>query len=305
MHGSHEGASSHGVADSHVLVRFDHASNEGVIDRVVEEDSAEGRAPLTTSADSGEYGTLKSEFQVRIWHDDRGVVASELEDGVTEAAVDVSADAAAHSSATREGDEGHARVLHHGISDGRAIASDDRHDAVEAIGFQHVRDDFTEGDGDHGNGISTLPDDLVTAYERKGSVPAADSDGEVEGSDDADVANGVPDLHHKVAGALRVQNFAVDRSGHTDSHIADIDELLHLAETLRADLAHLESDEGAESVLLCSESLSDLSDDLAADGSGRGLPPGLLLGHSLDALLIVRDRGALGLRHQLVVVGVA
>jgi len=68
-------------------------------------------------------------------------------------------------------------------------------------------------------------------------------------------------------------DLARDRAGEADGEVADVDELLHLANALGADLAHLEGDQVAEGLALGAQRLADLAHDLAAAG-GRHLRGG-------------------------------
>ena len=68
-------------------------------------------------------------------------------------------------------------------------------------------------------------------------IPAPDGDREVEGGDHADETERMPLLHHAMAGTLRCDREAVELARKTDREIADIDHLLHFAETFLQNLA--------------------------------------------------------------------
>ena len=59
VHGAHQGASSHGVANGHSSVSLDHTGNEGVVDGLVEVDSSQRGASLAASANCGEDSSLE------------------------------------------------------------------------------------------------------------------------------------------------------------------------------------------------------------------------------------------------------
>ena len=96
--------------------------------------------------------------------------------------------------------------------------------------------------------------------------------GEVERRDHGDDAGGVPGLHQAVAGSLGRHRAALELTGEADGEVADVDHLLHLAERLGADLAHLELDEVGEVVLVLLEQATEPPDDRAADRGGHGPP---------------------------------
>ena len=137
-------------------------------------------------------------------HDDCCVVAAQLEDSLTEASVDVSADVATNSCGASEGDQRNTWVLNHSVSDVGAISCDHSYHTVEAVLLQDVTDDSTESDSHKRHGLSALPNDLIAADEGESSVPSHDSAREVEGCDHTDVSDRIPDLHHEVSGPLRI-----------------------------------------------------------------------------------------------------
>lgn len=65
------------------------------------------------------------------------------------------------------------------------------------------------------------------------------------------------------------QHLAGDGAGQADGQVADVDELLHLADALGADLAHLQGHEVAQRLALGAQGLADLAHDLAAAGGGH------------------------------------
>ena len=132
-----------------------------------------------------------------------------------------------------------------------------------------------------------LPQAAVAADPGQGRVPGPHRDREVEGADDADHAQGMPLLHHAVLGPLALQGRAAQVAAQADGEVADVDHLLHLAQTLGVDLAHLQADQGAEHVLLGAQGLAHLPHDLAALGRRQFAPD---------------QEGLAGLLHDLVVV---
>ena len=178
----------------------------------MQEDSSERCASLSASSNSREDCALEGEFKVGIWHDDGCIVATKLKDGLSEAAMDISTDSTTHSGGAGEGDKGDTGILNHGSTDVGTVTGDDSHNTVEAIGLENISDHFAKGDSDERCGLSSLPDDLVTTDHGEAGVPAADSNWEVECCDNANVTDGVPDLHHEVTGTLRVEHLAINGS---------------------------------------------------------------------------------------------
>ena len=80
-------------------------------------------------------------------------------------------------------------------------------------------------------------------YHRDGVVPAVGGHGEVEGRDDADDAERVPALEQRVPGALAGNDAAGQHAGQPHGVVADVHVLLHLADPLGQNLAHLEADQ--------------------------------------------------------------
>ena len=69
---------------------------------------------------------------------------------------------------------------------------------------------------------------------------------------------------------LRREGLTGEGAGETDGVVADVDELLHLADALLGDLAHLERDQRAQVLEVLPQLVADLSDDLSSLG-GRHL----------------------------------
>ena len=54
VHGAHESVRGHWVSNDHICVRLDHSGDESIIDGLVQVDSPQSSAPLTTCAHSCE-----------------------------------------------------------------------------------------------------------------------------------------------------------------------------------------------------------------------------------------------------------
>ena len=77
--------------------------------------------------------------------------------------------------------------------------------------------------------------------------------GKLNARDDADDAERMPLLVHAVARPLAVHRQAVELARQADREVADVDHLLHLAQPLGEDLAHLERDQPAERLLVLAQ----------------------------------------------------
>lgn len=78
---------------THALLKgwigLDHASNEIVIDILVNKQSSQRRAPLSTRAHRSKDRTLEGKLQITVRHDNCRIVTSKLEDRFTEPSVDL------------------------------------------------------------------------------------------------------------------------------------------------------------------------------------------------------------------------
>eukprot|EP00760_Papus_ankaliazontas_P028430 PhM_4_TR3707/c0_g1_i1/m.62848 len=255
--------------------------------------TAARRAALAAGTDSTEEDPAGDHLEVGVGHNDDGVVATELKQGAAEATGNDLADLLTGSTAAREAHERDARVLDEGLADVGTAAGQRGDGGVDVVAEQHALDDLLRGDGAQVRRGGALPDLRVAADHRDGRVPAGDGDGEVEGGNNADDAEGVPLLHHEVARALRRQHLAGDLARVTARQVADVDVLLHLADALGEDLAHLQGEQLAERVAHLAELIADLAHDLAAGGRGHRRP--LLEGacRVAGAAVVVGGRGEL------------
>ena len=125
-------------------------------------------------------------------------------------------------------------------------------------------EDGLGGEGGEGSLFGGLPDDGVAADEGEGGVPAPDGDGEVEGGDDADDAEGVPGLHHAVLGALGGNGEAGELAREAGGEGADVDHLLDFAVAFGEDLAGFDGDEAAEGFEVGAKLFAEEADEFAA-----------------------------------------
>ena len=101
--------------------------------------------------------------------------------------------------------------------------------------------------------LRRLPHQGVAADQRDRGIPRPHRDGKVECGDDADDTERMPGLHQPVAGTLGGDGLAVQLARQPDGELADVDHLLHLAESLRGDLSGFDGDQRGEIVLVLDE----------------------------------------------------
>lgn len=167
----------------------------------MQQQSSGGGATLTASTNGSEENAAEGHLNVGIVHHNDGVVATEFEDGATEAAVDGLADSATDGGRASEGDQVQALVLSQQFTNATTVT---RNSAVNTVGnVESIKDALNDlGDGQRAQAgrRGALPDLAVAANERNSHVPAEDSHGEVEGGDDSDHAERVPHFHNQVVG---------------------------------------------------------------------------------------------------------
>lgn len=179
---------------------------------LVDDKSPQGGAALSAGAHSCEGAGLEGQFQVGVFVDDCCVVSAQLQQDPPEALLHLAPHDRTHPARPREGDQRDAVVFAHGLSDLRASLQDGEHVGVDVVLAEDLADDLGCGDGDEGGGGGALPGDRVSADEGDGRVPGEDRVGEVEGRDDTDSPDGVPDLHHEVVLSLGVEDLSSDGS---------------------------------------------------------------------------------------------
>ncbi len=266
------------VADGDVFVDAPEFGEELLVDRVVDEQAAEGGAALAGGAHGREGDGAEGEVEVGGGADDAGVVAAELEQGAGEAGGETGADEAAHAGGSGGGDEGDKRGVDEGFAGGVIADEEGAQVGGEIAGvlfgelFGGAEEEGVGGEGGERGLFGGLPNDGVAADEGEGGVPAPDGDGEVEGGDDAGDAEGVPLLHHAVVRALGGDGDAADGAGEAGGVDADVDHLLDLAAAFGEDLAGLDGDEAAEGVEVGAELFAEEADELSAAGHGDLAP---------------------------------
>lgn len=70
------------------------------------------------------------------------------------------------------------------------------------------------------------PYNQVSSYQSDGCVPSKDRVGKVKGGNDSNDSQGVPLLHHEVAGPLGGEDAPVQHAAEADRVVADVDKLL-------------------------------------------------------------------------------
>ena len=140
---------------------------------------------------------------------------------------------------------------------------------VDVVSLQDTGHHVCKGNAGERGGGGALPHVGVASNEGEGKVPAGNSDGEVEGGNDADHAAWVPLLHEGVVGALGREDAAVDGAAEAKGKVANVHVLLHLAAGLGQDLAVLEGEQLGEGLNVRAQLLTNLAHNLAAGRHGQ------------------------------------
>ena len=240
----------------------------------MDDEPAQRGAPLPGRADRGEDDRPDRQVEIGGGRDDHRIVAAELEDRPAETRGDLWADDRAHAGRTGGRDDRHVPGLDQGFANRRS-ADDDLREPVRSVGAEALEravQDLHGRERRERRLFRRLPDDGVAADERERRVPGPDCDREIEGRNDRAGPERMPGLGHAMAGALRGDDESVQLPRKADGEIADVDHLLHFAETLRNDLAHLQGHQRAEGVLRSAQFLAEQAHELAA-ARRRNLAP--------------------------------
>ena len=239
---------------------------------VVDDETAQAGAPLPGRADGGEGDASNGEVEVGRGSDDRGVVATELEDQPTEPAGDDRSDGAAHP---RRPGRRHDRDVGVGGERGADVGSSVQ-DLIEAAGSPELDGGLLEQRIARQCGqrrlVRRLPQHRVAGDEGEGGVPRPHRNREVERRDHGARAHRMPRLHQAVAGPLAGDREAVQLARQADGEVADVDHLLDLTETLGADLPGLDRDQLAELGLVGAQQLTEPADQPATHRRRRRSP---------------------------------
>src|SRR6516162_9670108 len=118
-----------------------------------------------------------------------------------------------------------------------------------------------------------LPDHGIAANDCESRIPRPDRYREIEGGDDAYGTERMPLLHHSVVWPFAGNGEAIELTRQADCEVADVDHLLHLAESLGADLAGLYGDKLAKRRLERAELFPQEPNEFATLRCGHRAPP--------------------------------
>src|SRR6516165_11406213 len=118
-----------------------------------------------------------------------------------------------------------------------------------------------------------LPDHGIAANDRESRIPRPDRHREIEGGDDAYGTKRMPLLHHSVVWPFAGNGEAIELTRQADREVADVDHLLHLAESLGADLAGLYGDKLAKRRLEHAKLFAQEPNEFATLRCGHRAPP--------------------------------
>src|SRR6185437_14792620 len=110
------------------------------------------------------------------------------------------------------------------------------------------------------------------ANQSEGGVPAPDGDGEVEGRDDADDAEGVPRLHHAMLCTLGRDGETGELAGEARGKGADVNHLLNFAVAFGENLSGLDGDEAAQGLALGAQLFGKKANEFSSPWCRNGAP---------------------------------
>mmetsp|Transcript_25653 Transcript_25653/g.64412 ORF Transcript_25653/g.64412 Transcript_25653/m.64412 type:complete len:322 (-) Transcript_25653:311-1276(-) len=287
-----QGAFFQGITDGKRRVGLGETSHHLVVYLLVNDQATSRSAPLTSCTHRGKGDTSHGHVQIRIFVHDHCVVTAQLQKRLAKASSHSLTDLTSDSSATGEGEQVHPTVIGHGLTDLGGATGERTHRTGQSVAFEHASDDALSGHTAETHRRGRLPQGAVTAHHAECTVPAVDGDREVERRDHTHQAHRVPVLVHLVAGTLRRDHLAVEHAAQTHGVVADVHVLLHLANALHEDLAHLQRLEFAERIQILAQLVTDLTDDLATLGGGQVTPLSLGLVRLRDGLLVFVNGGS-------------
>lgn len=169
---SDKGVRGHGVANSDAFVCLDHAGDKVIINRLVEDDAAQGGTTLAAGSHRCKNTALEHNLQISVWHNNARVIATKFQNCSTKPLVHIARDLSADLSRASEGHERDARVVNDRGTDVDTITATDGHHRLEAILREHINDHLPQTDCRQGGGLSSLPDHGVTADKSQSDVPS-------------------------------------------------------------------------------------------------------------------------------------
>lgn len=114
------------------------------------EQAAGGGAALAGGAHRSKERRRQHHIQIRVVHDDQGVVATAIKDALAEARAHLAGHQLADGGGAGEGDQGQSRVLHHGDRHVLVAADHETAQGAEALRLEHWPDQVDQGDGAQG-----------------------------------------------------------------------------------------------------------------------------------------------------------
>merc|ERR1712002_349455 len=173
-----------------------------VVDLLVKNESARRGAALTRGSDAGKERRPDDHVQVRIVHDNDGVVAAEFEKHFAKAILHRQSDFLSNCGTSGERYKTQSLVRGNGGTQVSASAEKRADGGRKIIGNYDGSHDAGNGDANERSSRRAFPQAAIAANEGDGGVPAEDGDREIEGGDDADDAKGIPLLQQHVAWSL-------------------------------------------------------------------------------------------------------
>ncbi len=254
---------------------------------------------LTGGADGGKHDCTHRHVQIGRGRDDHRVVAAQFQNAAPPAGRNLGPNDRAHAGRTGRRQDRHALGHDHGLT--HLGAADDQ--LRQIIGriiakpLNRAVQDFHTGHRGQGRLFRRFPDDRVPTDQCNRRVPRPDRNGEVERRDDPHRPDGVPCFRHPVTGAFGCNRQPVQLARQTDREIADVDHLLHFAQTLGRDFTGLQRDHRAQFVLGRAQFLAQEAHQLTTARRGDLTPCGKRRARLCDHGGHVRRIGLGHMRH--------
>ena len=244
--------------------------DQPVVDRLVDEQAAGGRAALAGGAEGAPERAFDGQVEIGVVHDDFGVLAAAFQRHPFARASAFGGDAFAGFGRAGDRNQADFGITAHRFADRRAAAL---HQVDDAAGYSGVGKGADELGTAHRRVGGRLEDHRVAADQGVKRFPGGDGHGEVPRRDQSADADRFADGEAEFVGQFRRGRVAVEPSAFAGSQFGHVDGLLHVAAAFGDGLAGLAGDPLADGLLALGEDFTGAAEDGRA-GRRRGAPPG-------------------------------
>ena len=240
----------------------------------MQEQPAQTGATLTAGADERKSHTFQRQIQIRFLRHDDAVVAAQFQQAASQPRGHRLRHAAPHRHRAGGRHQCHLWMRCQYLAHVRA-ANDHTGQGfkwVHAAGFHRFLQQLLAGQRTQRRFLRRLPHQRIAAHQRQRRVPRPHRHGKIEGGDDADHTQRMPLLHHAMLGPLAGNGQPRKLARQTHGKIADVDQLLHLAQGFLHRLARFQHDETGQISFAFARNLAHHPHQFATPGS-RQLAP--------------------------------